>query len=706
MAGRIFINYRRGDDPGNTGRLFDRLQESFAPEQLFLDVDNIRPGFDFVRVVEEQIAQCDAILAVIGPRWLDATDTSGNRRLDDPNDFVRIEIESALNQNKRVIPVLVGEARMPRADELPDAIRPMARRHAVRLTHERFRADAQGLVKVLQEALDEAEATRKAEVIRQRPTEGNRKRQAKSKRPQPVESQSLDRPDAASVDLPQTGSRAAFKLLFGFRGRVSRGQFWLGYVLTISALAVALEILNLFGTAFIWDFNGPSFGVAEPVVVSSKLFLGIVLFWLLTALLLKRLHDFGRGWIVCVLLLPFKAIESVFFVNLGGIVLIKERARFDFDRMSAGPLLIVCLIGLLVIGCVVVIGSLRGKKELNRYGPPPEPRSPPALVFSLLWPTSWQGRLICFGSMAILVAAITALTMQRPPLVRTIDAQLDTFDKAQSISFSPDSKWIASGGTAVKVWEADTGRLLRIFKKREATGVDVDAIAFSPDGKWMAVGGSTSDPEIWDAGAGRFMRKLESVHDSSLEWLRGVAFSPDGKVVAAAAGSKIKIWDAQTGQFLMKLSGHRWVESITFSLDGQLIASAGGEDDTVRLWNARTGEVLRTLSATRDRVKSVAFSPDAKWVAAGIHSNYGSSAQIWETATGQLLHTIGDPGGEAVAFSPDGRWLATGTRLWDAGTAQLVRNYGKSYISSLAFSANGQLIALAGQDLIAIFKAQ
>jgi len=178
MTGKIFINYRRGDDPGHTGRLFDRLQDVFEPGQLFLDVDNIAPGLDFVRVLNERVAECDVVLAVIGKSWIDARDTTGARRLDDPDDFVRIEIVSALNQDKRVIPVLVGEAQMPRADELPDALRPLARRNAVRLTHERFRADVQGLVKALQQALAEieqqqhrqaqAEAARRADEERRR----------------------------------------------------------------------------------------------------------------------------------------------------------------------------------------------------------------------------------------------------------------------------------------------------------------------------------------------------------------------------------------------------------------------------------------------------------------------------------------------------------------------------------------------------------
>jgi formylglycine-generating enzyme required for sulfatase activity len=163
MAGTIFINYRRSDDPGNAGRLFDCLQEVFPRGRLFIDVDSIEPGVDFVEVLREQVAQCDVLISIIGRGWVDARDETGARRLDNPADFVRIEIEAALAQGKRLIPVLVGEARMPRADELPDAMKPLARRNAVRLTHERFRPDTQGLIGALKRALESAENVRKAE---------------------------------------------------------------------------------------------------------------------------------------------------------------------------------------------------------------------------------------------------------------------------------------------------------------------------------------------------------------------------------------------------------------------------------------------------------------------------------------------------------------------------------------------------------------
>ena len=154
MTGKVFISYRRGDDPGNAGRLFDSLRDAFKPGQLFMDVDNIEPGQDFVRLLEDKVAQCDVLLAVIGVRWTNATDSKGNRRLNNPRDFVRIEIGSALLQQKRVIPVLVGDAEMPTVEELPEDLQPLTERQAVRVTHESFRSDAKRLIKALRKILD------------------------------------------------------------------------------------------------------------------------------------------------------------------------------------------------------------------------------------------------------------------------------------------------------------------------------------------------------------------------------------------------------------------------------------------------------------------------------------------------------------------------------------------------------------------------
>ncbi|HEV7733328.1 MAG TPA: toll/interleukin-1 receptor domain-containing protein [Candidatus Binatia bacterium] len=150
---RIFINYRRDDDPGTAGRLFDRLSEVFSRDALFIDVDDIPAGEDFVRVLDEMVARCDVVLVVIGRGWFQSRDAGGQPRLANPDDFVRIEIEAALRHGKRVIPVLVNGAEMPRPEQLPDSLKPLARRNAARVSHERFGADVQGLVSTLETVL-------------------------------------------------------------------------------------------------------------------------------------------------------------------------------------------------------------------------------------------------------------------------------------------------------------------------------------------------------------------------------------------------------------------------------------------------------------------------------------------------------------------------------------------------------------------------
>lgn len=142
---KIFISYRRDDEPGFSGRIYDRLAERFGRDAVFMDVDSIPPGADFVDHLERSVAEADVVLAIIGPGWLDARDADGRRRLDDPGDFVRIEIAAALAQGKRVIPVLVRGAAPPSAAALPEPLAPLARRNAVRIGAERFGSDADAL---------------------------------------------------------------------------------------------------------------------------------------------------------------------------------------------------------------------------------------------------------------------------------------------------------------------------------------------------------------------------------------------------------------------------------------------------------------------------------------------------------------------------------------------------------------------------------
>jgi len=149
MAGGVFISYRREDSRHAAGRLYQHLADKFGEERIFIDVDNIAPGADFTTAISDRVANCDALVALIGPSWLEVRDDKGVRRLDDPGDFVHVEIESALARGVRVIPVLVDSAPMPRAAELPAPLKEFAKRNAVRLEHGRFKADADQLVQTL-----------------------------------------------------------------------------------------------------------------------------------------------------------------------------------------------------------------------------------------------------------------------------------------------------------------------------------------------------------------------------------------------------------------------------------------------------------------------------------------------------------------------------------------------------------------------------
>ena len=151
--GGIFICYRREDSSPHAGRLYDRLVEIFGTERVFMDVDGIQPGEDFVETIEAKVRSCNAMVAVIGKEWLKATLEGDHSRLEDPEDYVRLEIVTALNRKIRVIPVLVSGARMPSPQDLPRDLAPLARRQAVELNDALFHQSLAPLIGALENAL-------------------------------------------------------------------------------------------------------------------------------------------------------------------------------------------------------------------------------------------------------------------------------------------------------------------------------------------------------------------------------------------------------------------------------------------------------------------------------------------------------------------------------------------------------------------------
>jgi hypothetical protein len=166
-AGGIFISYRRQDSTHLAGRLYDRLADRFGEGQVFMDVDTIKPDVDFAEEISRAVAACTVLVAVIGPDWLTAADERGRRRLDDPDDFVRLEIEAALARGMQVIPIQVEGAVMPGRKDLPGSLAGLARRNALLIRHESFRSDIASLVAAIERVLADAPDSRVHEAAEQ-----------------------------------------------------------------------------------------------------------------------------------------------------------------------------------------------------------------------------------------------------------------------------------------------------------------------------------------------------------------------------------------------------------------------------------------------------------------------------------------------------------------------------------------------------------
>ena len=128
---QIFVSYRRSDSADIAGRIYNHIVDRFGKDPVFKDVDSIPLGFDFKEYIDRMVKEISVMLVIIGDRWLDASDASGKKRLENPLDFVRIEIESALGRDIPVIPLLVHGAKIPREESLPSSLRKLVYRNGI-----------------------------------------------------------------------------------------------------------------------------------------------------------------------------------------------------------------------------------------------------------------------------------------------------------------------------------------------------------------------------------------------------------------------------------------------------------------------------------------------------------------------------------------------------------------------------------------------
>jgi WD40 repeat protein len=271
-----------------------------------------------------------------------------------------------------------------------------------------------------------------------------------------------------------------------------------------------------------------------------------------------------------------------------------------------------------------------------------------------------------------------------------------------SVSFSPDpdSDCLAfARGTEVVVerWKRATGREGRTLG---LPAKEVRSVAFSPDGKLVAAAGAAGVLKVWHAAEGREVRTLVGHEGTVLS----VAFSPDGKQLVSAGDDRtVRLWDLTTGGGRALGEHSAPVSGVAFSRDGLRLATASW-DHTVTVWDATTGEARLTLNGHSAAVLGVAFSPDGRRLAS---AGDDQTVKVWDLGTGRAVHTLKGHASAvwSVAFSPDGRWLASaGTdeqvKLWDPHSGKELRTLHAhtGTVFSVTFSPDGRRLASAGLD--------
>lgn len=283
-------------------------------------------------------------------------------------------------------------------------------------------------------------------------------------------------------------------------------------------------------------------------------------------------------------------------------------------------------------------------------------------------------------------------------------------DATYAVGFSGDGKslFTAGQGEIVKLWSV-TGGDLRPFK-----GLSLFAsagLAFSPDGKFLAAGAGYADKSI-------ILREVETGREAlklaghSTQWLRSLAYSPDGATLASVSldqnDKAIKLWDTRTGQVRQSLPGHnKGVFTVAFALGGQVLVSGGTDegqssDATLKIWDTRTGQLVRTITGAGG-AEPLSVSADGKKIAA-IGQNY--VVTLYDVATGAMLHVLPDTvGTRALAWSPDGSTLAVGKLnneidLYNTskGSRERVLQGHQNWITALSFHPKGKLLLSGSRD--------
>lgn len=312
---------------------------------------------------------------------------------------------------------------------------------------------------------------------------------------------------------------------------------------------------------------------------------------------------------------------------------------------------------------------------------------------------------------------------------RVSASQRNTAHRIASITLSPNGRFAVTGGEdqTIRVWEIATGRCLYTFKGHQG---QVLSVALSLDGSQLLSGSEDRTIKLWNvASTSHLFTFGGGDNQGSLGGIRrlfggnqrptssgnghraavwSVAFSPNQRyVLSGGDDTTLKLWDAATGKCLQTLREHRKrIFAVAFSPDGRKALSAS-DDQTIKLWDIAKGQLLQSFGG-HIQLTSVAYSPDGRYILAG-----DTPIKLWEIATGQVVQTFEDPGAQAVAFSPDQRYILSGgqdrqLKLWEVATGRCLRTFEPhaSDILAIVVSSDGRYALSSDAQSLKLWAVQ
>jgi len=557
---KISISYRRADSEAITGRIFDRLIAHYGKDAIFRDIDNIPLGSDFRQHISETLHKTDVLLAIVGPQWLGKRGDAD--RIQESDDPVRVEVETALRRRISVVPVLIGGAPMPSLEQLPPGLKDMTYRNAVKVdTGLDFDHHMERLIRELDV------------ILRKKGQSGETKIPPGLAKP-PTGEKAAVKPEAPSKTDKTLGVFGAFKFTRGDKEKLATSP---------SITPEAMPGPRPAWLELAWPQSAT--GRIARAVAAAVLVAIIVAVVLLGGSEEGLVADRGK---------PLLALSA----HTAPVTAVAYSA--NSHMIASGSL----------DRSVRIWNAESGETARTLQG---DPGAVSSVVFLP------DGHRLASAS---LYGDITIWNVdtgkQLLPIQSAANVSWVSSPAVHALAVSPDGTRVASatGGNnaAVTVWSASSGGALATFHGRGGRDEDFQTVAFAPDGKTVVAGTKAGTVYVWDALSGRILHTLTDHAGQVLS----VAISPDGRRLAAAGdGNSVVIWNATSGQFLRSLaSGSTLVEAIAFSLDGRFLA-VGGNDAIVELFDLDGGQIVRSLRGHSKAVRSLAFSPDGQRLAAG-----------------------------------------------------------------------------------------